>query len=271
MSDIQETLLPVFIEETELALGQIFAFMQAYNHGIASMEALEEARRAAHTIKGTAGLVKRFQSSAVAKELEHYLDACEADGKAELDKISAWYDELCRLLDMAKSGMDEEQYLEQDDVSSEEALEALIDVTGQDLINDFALPFMMKLHQAGAELQELVRPACCRFFVSGRQYFIRIDEVSEIFQYEAITPLPYAPAYIIGLLNIRGNVVPIVDLARVDGESRGGNVATSYAVVAIQGDDYVAFVSDSMPNLSLKTAGHHIAVEAFIEHNRVRV
>ncbi|MGM0415364.1 MAG: chemotaxis protein CheW [Thermodesulfobacteriota bacterium] len=268
MGDIQETLLPVFIEETELALRQIASFIQEYREGAASQNSFEDARRAAHTIKGTAGLVKRFQTSEIARELENHLDANLDSPNADLDRISRWHADLCNYLDLAKKGHEEDS-LEQE-AGLEESLDSLINVADQDIINDFALPFMMKLHQAGDETHELVKPACCRFFVSGRQYFISVSEVLEIYQYNKLTPLPYAPGHISGLLNIRGMVVPVVDLALLDGGTRIAGVATPYAVIASSDRGNVGFLTDTMPNLSVKTAGHHIDVGTFIEQNKVQ-
>jgi chemotaxis protein histidine kinase CheA len=268
MGDIQETLLPVFIEETELALRQIEAFIQEYKDGAASQNSFEDARRAAHTIKGTAGLVKRFQTSELARELENHLDANLASNNADLEKISRWHEDLCNYLELARNGHEEDS-LEQE-TGLEDSLDSLINVADQDIINDFALPFMMKLHQAGDEAQKLVKPVCCRFFVSGRQYFIKVNEVLEIYQFRDITPLPYAPGYVSGLLNIRGMVVPVVDLGLIDGEARVTGVATPYAVIASSDMGNVGFLTDTMPNLSVKTAGHHIEVGTFIEQNKVQ-
>lgn len=268
MGDIQETLLPVFIEETELALSQIAAFIQEYREGDTSQNSFENARRAAHTIKGTAGLVKRFQTSELARELENHLDANLDSKNADLDKISGWHESLCSYLELAKNGHEEDSL--EKDIGLEDSLDSLINVADQDIINDFALPFMMKLHQAGDQTHKLVKPVCCRFFVSGRQYFISVKEVLEIYQYNKLTPLPYAPGYISGLLNIRGMVVPVVDLALLDGEERVGGAATPYAVIASSNMGNVGFLTDTMPNLSVKTAGHQLEVGTFIEQNRVQ-
>jgi chemotaxis signal transduction protein/HPt (histidine-containing phosphotransfer) domain-containing protein len=268
MGDIQETLLPVFIEETELALSQIEAFIQDFKDESVTQKSFEDARRAAHTIKGTAGLVKRFQTSDIARELENHLDAHLNSKDPDLDKVSEWHKSLCHYLDLAKNGQHEDSIEEES--QPEDALDSLINVTDQDIINDFALPFMMKLHDAGNEAQELVKPVCCRFFVSGRQYFISVKEVLEIYQYSDITPLPFAPAYIPGLLNIRGMVVPVVDLARLEGGERVGGGAAPYAVIAGTDKGIVGFMTDTVPNLSVKNAGHHIDVATFIEQNKVQ-
>jgi purine-binding chemotaxis protein CheW len=51
------------------------------------------------------------------------------------------------------------------------------------------------------------------FTVGGVDYGISILKVKEILQYEAITRVPSTPASIRGVINLRGSVVPIVDLA----------------------------------------------------------
>lgn len=50
------------------------------------------------------------------------------------------------------------------------------------------------------------------FMLSDNIYGIDILEVKEIINLNDITPLPNAPSYIKGLLNLRGTIIPIVDL-----------------------------------------------------------
>ncbi|HUO32688.1 MAG TPA: chemotaxis protein CheW [Bryobacteraceae bacterium] len=50
------------------------------------------------------------------------------------------------------------------------------------------------------------------FVLGEEQYGIEILKVQEIKGYSAITPIPNTPAYIKGVINLRGTVVPVVDL-----------------------------------------------------------
>ena len=52
------------------------------------------------------------------------------------------------------------------------------------------------------------------FTLGNSLYGISIEEVSEINRMEEITILPKAPAYIEGVINLRGNVVPVIDLRK---------------------------------------------------------
>jgi purine-binding chemotaxis protein CheW len=62
--------------------------------------------------------------------------------------------------------------------------------------------------QAGAELRELIA-----FRVGRQEFCINVMMVREIRGWTAATALPRAPRYIRGVINLRGAVLPIVDLA----------------------------------------------------------
>lgn len=51
------------------------------------------------------------------------------------------------------------------------------------------------------------------FCVGAQEFCIDIMGVREIRGWTAATPLPHAPAYVRGVINLRGAVLPIVDLA----------------------------------------------------------
>lgn len=50
-------------------------------------------------------------------------------------------------------------------------------------------------------------------FIAGEEYGIGILRVKEILQYETITRVHGAAASVRGVINVRGNVVPVIDLA----------------------------------------------------------
>ena len=51
------------------------------------------------------------------------------------------------------------------------------------------------------------------FLTAGEEYAISIAKVSEIVEYEAVTTVPNTPVWIRGVTNLRGRVIPVVDLA----------------------------------------------------------
>jgi purine-binding chemotaxis protein CheW len=51
------------------------------------------------------------------------------------------------------------------------------------------------------------------FFLAGEEYAISLLKVKEIIEYHTVTTVPKTPQWIRGVINLRGAVVPVVDLA----------------------------------------------------------
>ncbi len=51
------------------------------------------------------------------------------------------------------------------------------------------------------------------FYLAGEEYGLGILRVKEILEYAPLTTVPQTPPWIRGVINIRGSVVPVVDLA----------------------------------------------------------
>ncbi|MBI4562945.1 MAG: purine-binding chemotaxis protein CheW [Candidatus Rokubacteria bacterium] len=50
------------------------------------------------------------------------------------------------------------------------------------------------------------------FTLGQEEYGVEILKVQEIKGYSAVTPIPNTPSYIRGVMNLRGTVIPVVDL-----------------------------------------------------------
>jgi purine-binding chemotaxis protein CheW len=59
------------------------------------------------------------------------------------------------------------------------------------------------------------------FQLAGEVYAIDILHIREIIEYGNLTPVPLVPDFIAGVINLRGSVVPVIDLG-----ARFGNSAT---------------------------------------------
>ncbi len=53
---------------------------------------------------------------------------------------------------------------------------------------------------------------CLTFRLGEQDYGIAISKVQEIREWTKVTPLPNSPSYIKGMLNLRGAIVPVIDL-----------------------------------------------------------
>ena len=50
------------------------------------------------------------------------------------------------------------------------------------------------------------------FFLSNESYGVDVLKVREIIRFLKITPVPQMPAYVKGVINLRGKVLPVIDL-----------------------------------------------------------
>ncbi len=72
------------------------------------------------------------------------------------------------------------------------------------------------VREEGADVNEgerLQSPQYLTFRIAGETYAIGVLQVKEILRFEAITTVPSTPEFIRGVINLRGSVVPVVDLA----------------------------------------------------------
>ena len=76
------------------------------------------------------------------------------------------------------------------------------------------------------------------FEIAGQEFCIDIRAVREIRGWTAPTPMPNAPPYVLGVINLRGIVMPVLDLrARLGlGETTG---TSRHVYVVVQHEDRV--------------------------------
>jgi purine-binding chemotaxis protein CheW len=58
-----------------------------------------------------------------------------------------------------------------------------------------------------------VRSQYLTFQLAGQEYALDIMQVREIIEYGTLTPVPQTPPLIRGVINLRGTVLPVIDLA----------------------------------------------------------
>ncbi|HLJ86051.1 MAG TPA: chemotaxis protein CheW [Candidatus Angelobacter sp.] len=68
-------------------------------------------------------------------------------------------------------------------------------------------------------------------FRAGRERFcLSVLDVEEVVEWPALTKLPLAPAFLMGIFNLRGSIVPVVDIAFSEG--RRPDLPPRHVVVA---------------------------------------
>ena len=87
-------------------------------------------------------------------------------------------------------------------------------------------------------------------FVLGKEeYGVDILKVQEIRGYDKVTPLPAAPAYLKGVVNLRGVIVPVIDLRVKFGMADPAYDATTVMVVLRIGARVIGIVVDGVSDV----------------------
>jgi purine-binding chemotaxis protein CheW len=76
------------------------------------------------------------------------------------------------------------------------------------------------------------------FKLAGETYGINVMQVQEVLRYSDIAPVPGAPHYVLGIINLRGNVVTVIDTRHRFG-LEPGEVTDNTRIVIIEADTHV--------------------------------
>ncbi len=76
------------------------------------------------------------------------------------------------------------------------------------------------------------------FRLGNETYGINVMQVREVLRYTEIAPVPGAPSYVIGIINLRGNVVTVIDTRERFGLPNA-DVTDNTRIVILESDDQV--------------------------------
>ena len=82
------------------------------------------------------------------------------------------------------------------------------------------------------------RLQCVTFTLAEESYAINVMQVQEVLRVSEIAPVPGAPHYVLGIINLRGNVVTVVD-TRIRLGLQTSEVTDSTRIVIIEGAKHV--------------------------------
>ena len=76
------------------------------------------------------------------------------------------------------------------------------------------------------------------FKLDNETYGINVMRVQEVLRYTEIAPVPGAPSYVLGIINLRGNVVTVIDTRQRFG-LMSGEISDNTRIVIIEADKQV--------------------------------
>ncbi|MBM7562399.1 chemotaxis protein CheW [Fusibacter tunisiensis] len=91
------------------------------------------------------------------------------------------------------------------------------------------------------------------FKLNDEKYAAEISNIASITDYSSITTLPNGPSYIDGLLNLRGDIIPVINLKKrfnlADNQMKEKRI-----IIARRGDTQIGFlVDDASQSMSVES------------------
>lgn len=93
------------------------------------------------------------------------------------------------------------------------------------------------------------RHAWCSFHAADARFGIEVAHVQEIVREAAVTPVPLGPPALAGLMNLRGRIVPTLDLRALLGLPPTDPTTASVHVILRDGDELVSLLVDRIADV----------------------
>ena len=78
------------------------------------------------------------------------------------------------------------------------------------------------------------------------EFAIEVTSIESIIKFQAITKIPHAPDFVVGVTNLRGNIVPVIDLKKRLDLQQIEQGEDTRIIVAILQDAKIGMVVDSV-------------------------
>lgn len=87
------------------------------------------------------------------------------------------------------------------------------------------------------------------FALGDEEYGVEILKIQEIRGYAPITPIPNTPAHIKGVMNLRGSIIPVVDLRRTLGMPTAEYTPFTVIIVLHVGSRVMGLIVDAVSDV----------------------
>lgn len=84
------------------------------------------------------------------------------------------------------------------------------------------------------------------FKIYGESFAVEVTLVEAIIKLQAITKVPHAPDFVVGVTNLRGNIVPVIDLKKRLDLPKTETGTDTRIIVAILQESKVGMIVDSV-------------------------
>jgi purine-binding chemotaxis protein CheW len=105
------------------------------------------------------------------------------------------------------------------------------------------------------QVQDTAGQEVISFQLGAQRFCIEVLAVREIRGWTPTTPLPNAPAYVLGVVNLRGTVLPVIDLGARLGLTAAEPTERHVIIVVWLGERLVGLLVDAVSEIVTLAAG----------------
>lgn len=205
----------LFVGEATACLDKVESSLLAIERATASPELLRDVARELHNLKGGAGMSGHESIVTVAHEMETRVLGLLGDHAADRPAV---VDSLLHGLDAVRTEIESIRQRER---------ERAVALDGS----------------RSAALNHLL------FEAGGCRMAIRVLDIGRVARVPASTPVPFTPHFVIGLVNLAGELMPLVDLAERLGLEPAGGTEPWALVVAGKEGERIALLVDRVAEI----------------------
>ena len=103
--------------------------------------------------------------------------------------------------------------------------------------------------QLQAEAKHVEHSEFVSFTVAGQAFCLQITQLREIRRWQPVTVLPHAPADVLGVMNLRGAVIPIYDLSARFGLEQTAASERNVVIVVSVNDKPVGLLAEAVSEI----------------------
>ncbi|MBN1781630.1 purine-binding chemotaxis protein CheW [bacterium] len=107
---------------------------------------------------------------------------------------------------------------------------------------------------------------CVVFSLDDRYFALQLSSVERIARAVAVTPLPHAPDIVLGVINIQGRVLPVVNIRKRFGLSETPIHADQHFIVGKTDKTPVAILVDNVHDIIEISENHFVKHDDIISH-----
>ncbi len=90
------------------------------------------------------------------------------------------------------------------------------------------------------------------FAAGGYSLLLEQETPCEVLDADRVSPLPYTPRWLLGLINVRGNLVPVFDLVTLSdshADLQRADISRKYFLIVDRDDRMAGFVIEQLPRV----------------------